>query len=304
MSRDTASTLAVMRVTRASLGGQDFNAEAQRAIGRVQPFDVVAHAVELLRHQGIGAINLDLIYGLPLQGREGLERSLVLAHSLAPSRIALFGYAHVPWMRKHQRLIDDAALAGPAERLEAEAARALLLEQGYAPVGLDHFTLPDDPLARAAREGRLHRNFQGYTDDDATAMLGLGASSISRLPGGFLQNTADLGSYKRSIGAGRLATARGLAPSADDRLRARLIERLMCDFAVTPPAAILAEAMRDLGPLADAGVLTIEDRRVAFTEMLERASSEADAKGWLTADELDTELRAVIARAKSGPKRR
>lgn len=267
-SRATARALAAMRVTRASLGVQDFNAEVQRAIGRVQPFDVVAHAVGHLRAEGIEALNLDLIYGLPLQGRAGLERSLLLADSLKPDRIALFGYAHVPWMRKHQRLIDDATLPGAAERLDqAEGARALLISLGYVPVGLDHFTLPQDPLAIAAGDGSLRRNFQGYTNDTADALLGLGASSISRLPQGFLQNNPDIGGYREAMREPRLATMRGLHMTADDHARAAVIERLMCDFAVTPPAAMLAGAMAELRPLRDAGVVEIGAGRVSLTEV-------------------------------------
>lgn len=259
--------LAAMRVSRASLGVQDFNADVQRAIGRVQPFDVVAGAVARLRAAGITALNLDLIYGLPLQGRDGLERSLILAHALAPSRIALFGYAHVPWMRKHQRLIDEAELPGPAQRLDqAEAARRLLLSLGYAGVGLDHFAEPDDSLAVAARSGRLRRNFQGYTDDPADALLGLGASSIGRLPQGFVQNNPDIGGYRQAMAEGRLAVVRGLAMTADDHARATVIERLMCDFTVTPPAAMLQGAMPELQRLAESGIITIEAGRLAMTE--------------------------------------
>ncbi len=266
-SRATARALRAMRVTRASLGVQDFNADVQRAIGRIQPFDVVAHAVGHLRGEGIAALNLDLIYGLPLQGSSGLERSLLLADSLKPDRIALFGYAHVPWMRRHQRLIDEAALPGAAERLDqARAARALLLSLGYAAVGLDHFTLPGDSLAIAARGGRLRRNFQGYSNDTADALLGLGASSISHLPQGFLQNNADIGAYRAAMAEGRLAIIRGLHMSADDHARGAVIERLMCHFAVTPPAAMLAGAMAELRPLADAGLLTIQAGRLAMTE--------------------------------------
>jgi oxygen-independent coproporphyrinogen-3 oxidase len=266
MTPSLARTLAGMGVTRVSLGVQDFNADVQQAIGRVQPFDVVQATVENLRAAGIAAINLDLIYGLPLQGQAGLERSIRLADTLRPDRIALFGYAHVPWMKKHQRLIDAAALPGVAERLvQAEAARALLDELGYAAIGLDHFTRPEDPMAIAARAGTLRRNFQGYTTDLADALLGLGASAIGRLPQGFVQNDPDIGLYRQAMAQGRLATTRGLRLTADDRARGDVIERLMCDFTVRPPAEMLREAMPRLLPLQQAGMLTLEDGVVAIT---------------------------------------
>ncbi len=263
----TAATLGAIGATRASLGVQDFNAVVQHAIGRVQPYDVVAAAVENLRAAGIVSINLDLMYGLPQQDRRALLHSLELAHGLSPDRIALFGYAHVPWMKTHQRLIDTASLPGPAERVEqAEAARARLLRLGYAAIGLDHFARPDDALADAARTGRLRRNFQGYTTDVADALLGIGASSIGRLPQGFVQNRADNKGYQAAMAEGRFAIARGKALSADDIARAALIEQLMCDFAADAPPALLAEAMPQLAPLAARGIVTINTTRITITE--------------------------------------
>ncbi|MBU8539232.1 oxygen-independent coproporphyrinogen III oxidase [Roseomonas tokyonensis] len=266
LTRNLAKTLARLGVTRASLGVQDFNAEVQRAIGRVQPFELVQASVQFLRESGIAAINFDLIHGLPLQGVEGLSHSIHLAHSLAPDRIALFGYAHVPWMKKHQRLIDTALLPGVPERLEqARMARALLGELGYAAIGLDHFVRPEDPMAQAARAGTLRRNFQGYTTDVADALAGLGASSIGRLPQGFGQNEPEIGAWRRRIAAGHLPIARGLALTEDDQARGAVIERLMCDFSVRPPPALLASAWDELCALREAGILTLEDGVVAMT---------------------------------------
>jgi oxygen-independent coproporphyrinogen-3 oxidase len=266
LTRSLANKLAELGVTRASLGVQDFNANVQRAIGRVQPFELVQASVQFLRDAGIAAINFDLIHGLPLQGMAGLEHSIRLAHTLAPDRIALFGYAHVPWMKKHQRLIDEAALPGVPERLEqARLARKLLESQGYTAIGLDHFTRPEDPMARAARNGTLRRNFQGYTTDVADALLGLGASSIGRLPQGFVQNTPETGAWRRAVTAGRLPIARGLAMTEEDRARGAVIERLMCDFTVHPPADLLATAWEELVSLREAGILTLEDGRVTMT---------------------------------------
>ncbi|MBU8543253.1 MULTISPECIES: oxygen-independent coproporphyrinogen III oxidase [Roseomonadaceae] len=266
LTRELAACLARIGVTRASLGVQDFNADVQHAIGRVQPFDVVQAGVGFLREAGIAAINFDLIHGLPLQGTEGLARSIALAHELRPDRIALFGYAHVPWMKKHQRLIDESALPGVAERLEqAQLARQMFSEFGYVPIGLDHFTRPEDPMARAARDGTLRRNFQGYTTDVADALIGLGASSIGRLPQGFAQNETEIGAWRRRVESGQLATARGLAVTAEDVARGAVIERLMCDFTVRPPADLLADAMPALLPLQQAGILLVRDGAVTMT---------------------------------------
>jgi oxygen-independent coproporphyrinogen-3 oxidase len=266
LDQELARGLARLGITRASLGAQDFNADVQHAIGRIQPFDVVKAGVAHLRAAGVHSINLDLMYGLPHQDSDKLERSLLLAHSLAPDRIALFGYAHVPWMRKQQKLINEEWLPGAQARLEqAEAARRLLAGLGYTAIGLDHFTLPDDALAVAARQGRLGRNFQGYTDDAADAIIGLGCSSIGSLPQGFVQNQPDTRGYRNTIKQGRFATVRGLELTEDDRRRGAVIERLMCDFSVIVPADLLPDALPTLMPLMEAGMVLVRGRRVTMT---------------------------------------
>jgi len=191
----------------------------------------VRQAVDTLRDAGIERINLDHMYGLPKQTSDDLCRSIGLSLSLDPQRFALFGYAHVPWFKPHQRLIDEASLPGPLLRLEqAEAAYHQLTEAGYEAIGLDHFALPHDDLAVAARRGTLRRNFQGYTTDESDVLIGLGASAIGRMPGGYVQNAFDLAGYARAIDAGHLATSKGVAISPQDRLRGHIIERLMCDL--------------------------------------------------------------------------
>lgn len=228
-----ARGLASMGVTRASLGVQDLNPHVQHAIGRIQPFDMVARAVDTLREAGIAAISMDLMYGLPEQSEHDLERSIERVLTLAPSRIAMFGYAHVPWFKTHQKLIPESALPGAEARLaQAHAALNAFTAAGYEAIGLDHFARADDPLAGAAREGRLHRNFQGYTDDEADALIGLGTSAIGRLPQGFVQNAPDFGAYYRAVDSGRLATVRGYALSPEDKLRGDAIAQLMCQGAV------------------------------------------------------------------------
>lgn len=271
-----AKALADSGVNRASLGAQDFSSHVQQAIGRIQPFDSVAAAVATLRDAGIERINLDLMYGLPFQSVEDVRRNAELAASLHPQRVAIFGYAHVPWLKANQRLIDQAALPGASERIaQAQAAADILLQHGYVPIGLDHFARPNDDLAVAMRAGRLQRNFQGYTTDAADALIGLGASAIGRLPQGFLQNLPDIAGYSRMLDAGGFATAKGLALSPDDRLRGQIIERLMCDMSVdldainAPDSAQevdLSPELNSLLPLARDGIVRIAGRKVTMTE--------------------------------------
>ncbi len=267
--------LARSGVNRASLGVQDFNPHVQEAAGRVQPFEVVARAVELLRAHGIDAINVDLMYGLPRQSVEDVAATARRAAELRPTRLAVFGYAHVPWFKTHQRLIDAATLAGAAQRLaQAEAARETLEAAGYVAIGLDHFAKSDDPLAIAAREGRMRRNFQGYTTDAADALLPFGVSSIGRLPQGFIGNATDIAGWRRAIEAGEFATTRGFAFSGEDVARSELIERLMCDFAVDygriAEAHGFAEDAFDaaaprLAALVEEGIVEHSGRRLVMT---------------------------------------
>jgi oxygen-independent coproporphyrinogen-3 oxidase len=231
VTRESARRLRASGVTRASLGVQDFDEEVQRAIGRPQPFPVVESAVSALRSAGVGGLNLDLIYGLPRQTMRSIRETASLAAFLGPDRIALFGYAHVPWFRANQRLIDDAALPDSAARFDlAETARETLLAAGYVAVGIDHFAKPKDAIRRAAQQGRLRRNFQGYTTDRSEALIGFGPSALGQFREGFVQNAPDASSWARAIDAGRFATVKGYALTPEDRLRAEIIEKLMCGF--------------------------------------------------------------------------
>jgi oxygen-independent coproporphyrinogen-3 oxidase len=226
-------TLAAGGVTRASLGVQSFDPIVQRAINRVQTYEQSRAATEGLRAAGIGGINFDLIYGLPHQSVASCLETVKQAVSLAPDRFAVFGYAHVPGFKLHQRKIDEAALPdGAARHEQAEAIAAALADAGYLRIGLDHFARPGDALARAFADGMLHRNFQGYTTDACQTLIGFGASSIGRLPQGYVQNAVLIGEYVHRIGEGRLATGKGRAFAPEDRLRAAVIERIMCDHRV------------------------------------------------------------------------
>ncbi|KAF0231593.1 MAG: hypothetical protein FD175_501 [Beijerinckiaceae bacterium] len=223
--------LAEAGLTRASIGVQDFDPEVQKAINRFQSFEETRSAVEGLRQRGVTSLNIDLLYGLPHQTMRAMLKSLEAVLTLRPDRLALFGYAHVPWMKKHQEMIPTEALPGMPERVEcAERAAERLVEAGYIRIGHDHFALPTDSLAIAAGNGTLRRNFQGYTTDDSDCMIGLGASSIGQFPQGFVQNETGGQAYERRINESGLAVARGLAVSAEDRLRGDAIESLMCKF--------------------------------------------------------------------------
>jgi oxygen-independent coproporphyrinogen-3 oxidase len=225
--------LAEAGVTRASIGVQDCDDTVQKAINRIQPFEETKSAVDRLRAAGIRALNIDLIYGLPHQGLAHIARTIDMSLSLNPQRFAVFGYAHVPHFKKHMQLIDAAVLPDTEARFEQfELAHELLCAGGYVPIGLDHFARESDTLARAAKAGTLARNFQGYTADDAPALIGLGASAISSVPQGYTQNHPDVPAWRKAVRAGDLAVARGIALSDDDKLRRAVIERLMCDLAV------------------------------------------------------------------------
>ncbi|WP_176083895.1 oxygen-independent coproporphyrinogen III oxidase [Martelella sp. HB161492] len=223
--------LADIGVTRASLGVQDFEPKVQETINRVQTFAQTRSVVEAMRARGVASVNCDLLYGLPFQTEKTLRHTVDSILALRPDRIALFGYAHVPWMKKHQRLIPEDALPDSVARFEQMSlAGEMLVSAGYHAIGIDHFALEGDGLAEAVRHGRLRRNFQGYTDDAADALIGLGASSISELPQGYWQNMPATGEYQRMVENGELAVVRGIALSDEDRMRALVIERIMCGF--------------------------------------------------------------------------
>jgi oxygen-independent coproporphyrinogen-3 oxidase len=277
LAQPMVRTLRNVGVNRASLGVQDFSPQVQQAVGRIQPFSLVKDAVAMLHEFGIDKINLDLMYGLPGQTTSDVSQTVILAHELQPQRIAVFGYAHVPWFRPQQRLIDKSALPCAPERMaQAAAAHETLLRFGYEPIGLDHYARSDDRLVIAAKTGRLHRNFQGYTVDDADALIGLGASAISRLPEGFAQNAPNVAGYSRAISARKLATVKGIGISADDRVRGQIIERLMCDMAVDLGTIAqvfgididrnFSEVLTSLEPLRDNGSLQIDGQHIRITE--------------------------------------
>lgn len=262
-------------MSRASVGVQDFAPQVQAAIGRPQSWKVTRDAIVALRDGGIASVNVDLLYGLPYQTAERLSHTVAQVLSLRPDRIALYGYAHVPWMARRQNLIPEDALPDADARLQLSAtARQKLCEAGYHPIGIDHYALPDDSMTHAAKAGRLNRNFQGYTTDTADTLIGLGASAISRFPQGFAQNIAATGAWQRHLRSGTLATARGYVMTDLDTAVSAAITRLMCDGRVdlaqcaaestgtlaflTERAGIAAKGMAPYAAFAD-GVLTLAD---------------------------------------------
>ncbi len=267
--------LALGGVNRASLGVQSFDPKVQRAINRVQSFAQTAAATSGLRRAGVTGINFDLIYGLPHQTVASCLDTVARCVELRPDRFSVFGYAHVPSFKKHQQKIKEEWLPDSLERHEqASAIAAGLREAGYVQIGLDHFALPEDSMARALKGGTLRRNFQGYTTDQSSILLGFGASAIGRLPQGFVQNEVAIPAYSQAVAQGRLATARGYALSDDDRLRAEIIERIMCDFAVDLDSICarhgsLADAMLQSAPrlreLVSDGVVELDGTSLAVS---------------------------------------
>jgi len=258
-------SLAAAGMNRASIGIQDFDPEIQDVIGRPQSYDITKAAVDGLRARGIDSLNTDILYGLPHQTETRMSESVQLLLSLNPDRIALFGYAHVPWMAKRQTMIPTKALPTPEERLELfNLARNLLVWDGFAEIGIDHFARPGDGLELAHREGTMRRNFQGYTEDRSDTLIGLGASAISRYPQGYAQNDPSTSGYQRTVRDGSLATKRGHVFSDEDHMRGAIIESLLCYF-----SADLAALAKRLGQSAERAVALADGLCDAFPDMVE-----------------------------------
>ena len=247
-------------VTRVSLGVQTFDPLVQAAISRAQSWGMTRDTVRRLRAAGIADLSLDLLYGLPRQTAESCRDTALRARDLVPSRVSAFGYAHMPHLKPHQRMIREEELPDLAARLaQADAIAEILQTAGYLAIGLDHFARADDVLAGAWRTGTLRRNFQGYTADQAEVLLGFGASAIGRLPQGYVQNETATGLWESRARAGQLVTARGLRLMPEDRMRAAIIEQLMCflraDVADIAAAYGLPEPEAELSVLERYGVV-------------------------------------------------
>lgn len=271
-------TLAELGFNRLSFGVQDFDPAVQKAVHRVQPAEQVFSLVQAARERGFDSVNVDLIYGLPQQTPESFARTIQQVNELRPDRIALYAYAHLPERFKPQRRIASAELPGAAAKLAMlSGALARFQGAGYVYVGMDHFALPNDALAVAKRQGRLHRNFQGYSTQPDCDLIGLGVSSIGRIGATYSQNAKTLEEYYDAIDHGHFAVVRGLALSRDDLVRRAVIMALMCQGEVLFESINLAylidfksyfapelEALREL---ADQGLVTLDDGGIQVTAM-------------------------------------
>ena len=259
LTADWCQVMGVVGVSYASLGVQTFDPALQAAIGRVQPDAEIARAVDMLRTNGIRSLNFDLMYGLPGQTLAMLEQTLERTIELGADRIALFGYAHVPHLIPRQRRIDGSNLPDQAQRFAMAAfGYRLLTSAGYVPVGFDHFAKPGDPMAGAVDQGTLRRNFQGFTDDQAQTLLGLGASAIGCFPDLLVQNEKNAGRYRMLLSQDRLPAAHGIRRSADDQRRGAVIEALLCHGKASLDADLATEAAARLAPFTERGLARLD----------------------------------------------
>lgn len=272
------ATLADAGFNRASLGVQDFDPAVQAAVNRIQGVDDTDAIVRACRAQGFRSVNIDLIYGLPKQTTEGFGRTLDTVIAMRPDRIALYGYAHLPAMFKAQQRIAATDLPDAEGRLQLLwQAIQTLTAAGYDYIGMDHFALPTDALSRARIQGRLHRNFMGYTTHADCELLGLGVSAISHVGDTFSQNACDIGGWEAALDAGHLPVARGLRLDEDDLLRADMIQSIMCQGEVRIDvlsrrhridfAHYFAEALQRLAPLEADRLVIVDPLRVSVTPL-------------------------------------
>lgn len=276
LTADWSGVIAATGITRASMGVQTFAVHCQKAIGREQSLAMICRSTEWLRQGGVTSLNFDLMYGLPHQSESDLEDSLDYTRKLGADRIAVFGYAHVPHLVPRQAMIREADLPGPAARFAmASEAHRLLTAHGYDAIGFDHFAMPHDPMARAARGGTLRRNFQGFTDDPSDVLIGLGASSISGFPGLLAQNEKHTATYRKLCAEGRLSASHGIVRKAEDQRRGAVIEALLCHGAAILPDDLLADATPRLAPFIaadmarlDGNILTVPAEGLPYARVI------------------------------------
>jgi oxygen-independent coproporphyrinogen III oxidase len=278
LTREHLVALREAGFNRLSLGVQDLDERVQRAVNRVQPEAMIRQVYEWARELGFQSINMDLIVGLPHQHTDSFARTLDTVLRWGPDRFAIFGYAHVPWMKKHQKLIDEAELPSFAARLELQQLiHERLADAGYLNIGMDHYAKPEDEMVKAQREKTLWRNFQGYTTHKDCDIYAFGVSSISQTPEVYMQNEKNLKRYQEIVASGHLPVERGLRVSRDDRVRREAITRVMCDLELDTAAfgrewdidfdSYFAEAMAELPALAADGLVGLQPGRIVVTDL-------------------------------------
>ena len=274
---------------RISFGVQDFDPKVQEAVHRIQPFDVTKNAIDIARAAGIKSVNVDLIYGLPYQTFETFKKTLHIARELDADRFAVFNYAHVPWLKKTMRKIDETTLPSPKVKLEILQYTIDFFEtHGYKMVGMDHFAKPEDELFLAIEKGELHRNFQGYTTKGGADLIGIGLTSIGEGKSHYVQNYKDMKAYEAAIDEGRLPTERGVKLNQDDLIRQAVIMELMSNFKLNIPRIekefnidffdYFKEAIEELQVFKDEALIMIDDKEIKASntgEMLIRNISMA-----------------------------
>ena len=273
---DDIAALGRIGFNRASFGVQDFDPAVQEAVNRIQSVEQTRVVIDACRGNGFRSVNVDLIYGLPNQTPDGFARTLDTVAEMRPDRVAVYGYAHMPHLFKPQKQLDASLLpSGETKLALLQLAIEKLTAAGYLYIGMDHFALPDDELALAQARGGLHRNFMGYTTHADSDLVGLGVSAISHIGDSFSQNPRDLPSWQAALDEGRLPVFRGMRMNEDDQLRADLIQQLMCQGEI-PVAALerryaidfaeyFALALDRLAPLAEDGLVRVEEQRIVVT---------------------------------------
>ncbi len=269
-SMEHLSTLRRLGFNRVSMGLQDVNPAVQAAVQRIQPLELTRQHVEEARRLGFSSVNIDLIYGLPLQTEAGFRASVrTVIEELAPDRVACFSYAHVPWIKPHQKALETASMPAGWEKFRLFLAAAEeFTAAGYRFVGFDHFARPDDELARASAEDRVHRNFMGYTVMPASDQVGVGVTSIGDVAGAYVANDKKLRSFERTVGAGSLPVERGLLRTLEDELRRAVINRIICTLSLdfgwvesnfeVDPREHFADALADLEEMAADGLIELD----------------------------------------------
>ena len=262
---------------RVSFGIQDFNEKVQIAVHRVQPYDITKAAMDLARKYNMHSVNVDLIYGLPFQSLDTFKETLRLSLSLNPDRYAVFNYAHVPWLKKTMRKIDETTLPLPDEKLAImQYTIDYLTANGYKMIGMDHFAKPEDDLFRAIEKGELHRNFQGYTTRGGADLIGIGLTSIGEGVDYYAQNQKDMACYEEMIDAGKLPFERGIVLNEDDKIRQYVIMELMSNFKLDIKRfeklfeidfkTYFADALQELRPFEEENILSIDDDFIKCSE--------------------------------------